>query len=127
MPLAKRRLTRDGAGPSQPALPAAVDRFQLHAGEAYRIAYSIGASAQRRVSRSIAVFTGESERRRWGGDSIACLDFALPQGRQLSLLSDQLVDVRAATRNEQGQWVLLAEERSHRRPRATRRLAPRPT
>ncbi|MHB8718762.1 MAG: hypothetical protein ACYDAC_07715 [Candidatus Dormibacteria bacterium] len=106
-----RRVTRE---------PSATQRFQLREGEAYRIAYTAGATAIRRVSRSVVIFDGVSERRRWDGHSTPCLDFTLPHGRPLSLLSAQLVDCRPATQNPQGQWVLLApssgNRRRHRRP-----------
>ena len=95
--------------------------FGLHPGEMYRIAYSVGGSQQRRVTRSIAVFTGQAERRRWGGEMATCLDFALPQGRVLSLLSSQLVDARPAAMNERGQWVLMDQQQGTRRRRAARR------
>jgi hypothetical protein len=77
----------------------------------------------RRVSRSLAVFEGMSERRRWDGESASCLDFVLPQGRSLSLLPTQLVDVRPAGRNERGQWVLLDEDQARRRRRPGSRSA----
>lgn len=113
------RLVRDSVSPTLE--PGAVDHFGLQEGEAYRIAYAIGGSHQRRVTRSIVVYGGASERRSWSGDVVACLDFALPQGRQLSLLENQLVDARPATQNERGQWVLQHTE--GRRRRAARRTA----
>lgn len=99
-------------------LPAA-EQFALRAGEMYRIAYAIGGTAQRRVTRSIVVYEGQSERRLWDGDTVPCLDFALPQGRMLSLLANQLVDARPAAMNERGQWVL--QQPAGRRRRAPRR------
>lgn len=101
---------------------SAVERFSLRVGGAYRIAYTAGSAAVRRVSRSVVVFEGVSERRRWDGDSTPCLDFALPQGRPLSLLTTQLVDVRPAQLNERGQWVLVAQDAAAPR----RRTPPRP-
>jgi hypothetical protein len=88
----------------------------------YRVAYIAGAMPSRRVSRSLVVFEGISERRRWDGDSASCLEFALPQGRPLCLLSSQLVDVRPAGLNERGQWVLLAQDHAQRPARPGRRM-----
>jgi hypothetical protein len=85
----------------------------------YRISYSVGGPNQRRVTRSVAIYGGQSERRVWSGDLMACLDFVLPQGRTLSLLTNQLVDARPAELNDRGQWVLQQPE-GHRR-RAPRR------
>ncbi len=87
----------------------------------YRVAYVAGGSQVRRVSRSLVVFEGVSERRRWDGEATSCLDFVLPRGRPLSLLASQIVDVRPAGLNERGQWVLLAEDRPRRRRRHGRR------
>jgi hypothetical protein len=110
---ARGRLVRDRS---------AVERFGLQPAEMYRVAYIAGGGESRRVSRSLAVFSGESERRRWDGQSAACLEFVLPQGRVLSLLATQLVDVRPAGLNERGQWVLMAGDREpRRRSRAGRR------
>ena len=81
----------------------------------YRISYSVGGSNQRRVTRSVAIYGGQSERRVWSGEIMPCLDFALPQGRTLSLLTNQLVDARPAELNERGQWVLQQPEGHHRR------------
>lgn len=78
----------------------------LKNGKIYRITYSMGGLDQRRVTRSVAMFDGHSERRDWRGDPVACLDFSLPQGRPLSLLASQLIDLRPAEMNERGQWVL---------------------
>jgi hypothetical protein len=119
---------------SSPAVPAArrarlvrdrsvIERFGLRPGEMYRIAYVTGGAQSRRVSRSLVVFEGGSERRRWDGEVASCVDFALPHGRGLSLLASQLVDVRPAGRNERGQWVLIAQDQAHRRRRAPRRAA----
>ena len=94
---------------------SATERFNLREGEAYRIAYTAGATSIRRVSRSVVIFDGVSERRRWDGDSTPCLDFTLPHGRPLSLLSTQLVDCRPATQNESGQWVLVMPAGGNRR------------
>lgn len=88
----------------------------------YRVAYTAGGAPVRRVSRTLVVFSGVSSRRRWDGEEASCLDFALPQGRSLSLLANQLVDVRPAELNERGQWVLLAEG-DGRRQRAGRRAS----
>ena len=96
---------------------SAVERFGLHSGEMYRVAYTMGGLQARRVSRSLVLFEGVSERRRWDGESASCLDFALPQGRGLSLLATQLIDVRPAGLNERGQWVLLAAPPRRRRRR----------
>jgi hypothetical protein len=98
-----------------------VERFGLQAAEMYRVAYVVGGAESRRVSRSLAVFEGVSERRRWDGESALCLDFVLPHGRTLSLLSTQLVDVRPAGLNERGQWVLLAQDEERRVHRSRRR------
>ncbi len=87
----------------------------------YRVAYVAGGVQSRRVSRSLVVFDGITERRRWDGNAASCLDFVLPQGRPLSLLASQIVDVRPAGLNERGQWVLLAEGRLRRRRRTPRR------
>ena len=112
----RRRLVRDGPRDSE---PNPVDHFALRSGEMYRISYSVGGSSQRRVTRSVAIYGGQTERRVWSGDVMPCLDFALPQGRTLSLLANQLVDARLAELNERGQWVLQQPE-GHRR-RAPRR------
>jgi hypothetical protein len=98
-----------------------LDRFGLRTGEMYRVAYVAGGAEARRVSRSLVVFDGVSQRRRWDGEVATCLDFVLPQGRALSLLGNQLVDVRPAELNERGQWVLLAQAAGERRRRASRR------
>jgi hypothetical protein len=104
-----------------------VERFGLRPGEMYRVAYVAGGMEARRVSRSLVVFDGVCERRRWDGEVASCLDFALPQGRSLSLLGSQLVDARPAGLNERGQWVLLAQAAGGRRRRASRRNVARQT
>jgi hypothetical protein len=111
----RRRLTRDGfhENGTNP-----VDHFVLRLGEMYRISYFVGGSSQRRVTRSVVVYGGQTERRVWSGDVMPCLDFSLPQGRTLSLLTHQLVDARPAELNERGQWVL-------QRPDGQQRRAPR--
>ena len=117
---------------SAPALPQArrgrlvrdrsvLERFGLKAGEMYRVAYVAGGVESRRVSRSLVLFEGVTERRRWDGEAASCLDFVLPQGRPLSLLASQVIDVRPAALNECGQWVLLAQDRPRRRRRSPRR------
>jgi hypothetical protein len=112
MPERRARLVRDRS---------LLDRFGLRPGEMYRVAYVAGGAEARRVSRSLVVFDGVSQRRRWDGEVATCLDFVLPQGRALSLLGNQLVDVRPAELNERGQWVLLAQAAGERRRRASRR------
>jgi hypothetical protein len=101
-----------------------VERFGLKAGEMYRVAYVAGGVHSRRVSRSLVLFAGVTERRRWDGEAASCLDFVLPQGRPLALLASQVVDVRPAALNECGQWVLVAQDRSRRRRRSPLRLRP---
>ena len=96
------------------------ERFGLQPGGMYRVAYMAGGSQARRVCRSLVVFEGVSQRRRWDGEVASCLDFVLPHGRALSLLSSQVVDVRAAGVNERGQWVLLAQGQPARRRRGGR-------
>jgi len=113
-PVRRGRLVRD---------PSVVERFGLRPTEMYRVAYVAGGMQSRRVSRSLAVFEGMSERRRWDGESASCLDFVLPQGRSLSLLPTQLVYVCPAGRNERGQWVLLDEDQARRRRRPGSRSA----
>ena len=94
--------------------------FGLRRGELYRISYALGSPALRRVTRSLAVYSGSSVRRQWDGTTVATLDFTRPQGRPLSLLGSQLVDARLASYNERGQ-VVLAEQRSRPRRRNSRR------
>ena len=117
-PLRRPRLVRD----PMPAveLPSA-EQFSLQPGEMYRIAYAVGGTPQPRVTRSVVIYGGQSERRLWDGETVPCLDFTLPQGRNLSLLSGQLIDARPAALNERGQWVLQHPE--GRRRRAARRQA----
>jgi hypothetical protein len=69
----------------------------------------------------VAIYGGQTERRVWSGDVMSCLDFALPQGRTLSLLTSQLVDARPAELNERGQWVLQQPDGHHRRAPRRRR------
>ena len=114
----RRRLVRDGFRENE---TNPVDHFALRSGEMYRISYSVGGSSQRRVTRSVAIYGGQTERRVWSGDVMSCLDFALPQGRTLSLLTSQLVDARPAELNERGQWVLQQPDGHHRRPPRRRR------
>jgi hypothetical protein len=91
---------------SYSALPERDDAFQLEPGGMYRISYAVGSHQHRRLTRSLVVFEGRSQRRMWGGQAVSCLDFLRPQGRALSLLSTQLVDVRPASLNERGQLIL---------------------
>ena len=112
----RRRLIRDGLREGR---PDPVNHFALQSGEMYRISYAVGGPHQRRVTRSVAIYGGQIERRVWSGELALCLDFALPQGRTLSLLADQLVDARPAELNDRGQWVLQQPE--GRRRRAARR------
>ena len=95
----------------------------LTAGEMYRISYAVGTMAQRRVTRSLVVFAGSSERRLWNGDVVTCLNFNRPHGRPLSLLSTQVVDARPASLNERGQLVLVDRQRTRRRRVSLRRIA----
>ncbi len=113
----RQRLVRDTGSRDSYANP--VEHFALQPGATYRISYSVGGPSQRRVTRSVAVYGGLAERRVWGGALMPCLDFALPQGRTLSLLASQLVDARPAEMNEHGQWVL--QPAGARRRRAARR------
>jgi hypothetical protein len=117
----RQRLVRDGPRELQ---PDPRDQVALQPGAMYRISYSVGGSQQRRVTRSVAVYSGQVERRVWDGELIPCLDFALPQGRTLSLLASQLVDARPAVLNERGQWVLSRSAAQRRR--AARRQPPNP-
>jgi hypothetical protein len=87
----------------------------LMAGELYRIAYGVGAAGDRRITRSVAVFTGATERKRWDGVVARCLEFALPRGRVLTLLEEQLVDARPALINEHGQLQLVSGAGRRRR------------
>ena len=99
-------------------------RFALRPGELYRISYVLGSPQLRRVTRSLAVYGGESVRRQWDGSSVPCLDFTRPQGRPISLLSSQLVDARLASLNDRGQVVLVEHPQRGRR-RLTRRVVRR--
>ena len=94
--------------------------FGLRPGEMYRISYAVGSPHQRRVTRSLVVFGGQSHRRQWDGEVVICLDFSRPRGRPLSLLAAQLVDARPATLNERGQ-LILTDEPGQRRRRVVRR------
>lgn len=105
---------------SYSALPERGAAFHLQQGGMYRISYAVGSSQHRRVTRSLVVFEGASQRRLWGGQLVGCLDFSRPQGRPLSLLSAQLVDVRPATVNERGQLV-LTDDPAQRKRRVSRR------
>jgi hypothetical protein len=104
------------------AWPTGGEGFALRPGELYRISYAVGGVQQRRVTRSLAVFVSRSERRQWNGDVVDCLDFSRPQGRPLSLLASQLVDVRPASLDERGRLVLL-NGGTHRRRLSRRRSA----
>ncbi len=92
-----------------------VEGVQLRRGEMYRISYSLRTPQQRRVTRSLAVFTGSSRRRLWDGHEAVCFEFQRPHGRPLSLLRGQIVEARPATLNERGQLVLV-EDAEPRRP-----------
>jgi hypothetical protein len=80
----------------------------------YRISYSLRTPQQRRVTRSLAVFTGASTRRLWDGHEAVCLEFERPHGRPLSLLRSQIVEARPATLNDRGQPVLVDDPSPHR-------------
>jgi hypothetical protein len=99
--------------------------IDLIPGELYRISYAVGSPSQRRVTRSIVVYEGATQRRSWNGQLVRCLDFSRPQGRPLSLLHSQLVEARPATMNERGQLVLTSEN-PHRRRLTRRTLLQRP-
>ena len=92
-----------------------VERFQLRRGEMYRISYTVRTPQQRRVTRSLAVYTGSSKRRLWDGREAVCYEFQRPHGRPLSLLRGQIVEARPASLNDRGQLVLV-EESGQRRP-----------
>jgi hypothetical protein len=115
-PQPRVRLVRDSVDSAPAALKAS--RISLHQGEMYRIAYSNHGSGER-VSRSVALYEGESKRRSWKGDVVSCLDFALPQGRKISLLADQLVDARAAVLGDRGKWILVNDGRARGRRRSS--------
>jgi hypothetical protein len=90
------------------------DGVQLQRGEMYRISYSLRTPQQRRVTRSLVVFTGSSRRRLWDGHEAVCYEFHRPHGRPLSLLRGQIVEARPATLNERGQLVLVDAAGQHR-------------
>jgi hypothetical protein len=75
----------------------------------YRISYSLRTPQQRRVTRSLAVFTGSSRRRLWDGHEAVCFEFQRPHGRPLSLLRSQIVEARLAMLNDRGQLVLVED------------------
>jgi hypothetical protein len=102
---------------------AAGSRLSLQPGEMYRISYAVGLPSQRRVARSVAVYSGESERRMWDGKVAPCLDFSRPQGRPLSLLVEQIVDMRPASLNDRGQLILISDPRRRVGRRRVRRVA----
>jgi hypothetical protein len=97
--------------------------WRLTEGETYRIAYGVGGAADRRITRSVVVYSGAGERRRWDGRLVRCLEFALPRGRMLSLLEEQLVDARPALINDQGQLLLVNGGGARRRRILRRRLS----
>lgn len=97
-------------------------RLGLQPGQLYRLAHSQGTQQARRVIRSLVVFVGASTRRQWDGTTVTCLEFTRPQGRPLSLLVTQVVEARAAIRNEQGQVALVAAPLASRRRGGRRRL-----
>jgi len=107
---------------SDSGLPERDIAYRLEPGVMYRISYAVGLQQHRRVTRSLVVFEGASQRRLWGGQLVGCLDFSRPQGRPLSLLSSQLVDVRPATLNDRGQLV-LTDDPVQRRRRVSRRAS----
>jgi hypothetical protein len=107
---------------SDSALPERDVAVRLEPGVMYRISYAVGSQQHRRVTRSLVVFEGASQRRLWGGQLVGCLDFSRPQGRPLSLLSSQLVDARPATLNDRGQLV-LTDDPTQRRRRVSRRAS----
>jgi hypothetical protein len=117
-PRPRMKLVRDPVSSASTYLKTS--RIDLHEGEMYRIAYSSQGSGER-VSRSVALYEGESKRRSWKGEVVACLDFALPQGRKISLLADQLVDARAAVLGDRGKWILVNDGRARGRRRSTSR------
>ena len=97
-------------------------RLGLEPGQLYRLAHTQGIHQARRVIRSLVVFVGASTRRQWDGTLVTCLEFTRPQGRPLSLLASQVVEARAATRNESGQVVLIASPLATRRRGSRRRI-----
>ena len=102
-----------------------VERFQLRRGEMYRVSYTVRTPQQRRVTRSLAIYTGASQRRLWDGREAVCYEFQRPHGRGLSLLRDQIVEARPATLNDRGQLVLVEEFGSPQRRTLPRSLATR--
>jgi hypothetical protein len=104
----------------------AVERAGLVPGELYRISYAVGSPNQRRVTRSIVVYEGASQRRQWNGQVAPCLEFSRPRGRRLSLLLSQLVDARPASMNDRGQLVLVDEPVQRRRMSRRRVLREQP-
>jgi len=86
-----------------------VERFQLRRGEMYRVSYTVRTPQQRRVTRSLAVYSGCAKRRLWDGREAVCYEFQRPHGRPLSLLRGQIVEARPATLNDRGQLVLVEE------------------
>jgi hypothetical protein len=97
--------------------------WALTPGTLYRIAYGVGGTSDRRITRSVVVFTGEGDRKRWDGKQVRCLEFALPRGRTLSLLEDQLVDARPAHIDDRGHLVLVEATAGGRRRVYRRRVA----
>lgn len=102
------------------AAPQAVDgdaQADLTLGDAYRIVYVSGGGGVRRLARSVAYFDGLRELPLWDGHRAMCLNFTLPNGRRVSLCPEQLVEARAASRNERGKWILAgsAKRRLKRR------------
>ncbi len=95
-------------------------RPDLEEGRAYRIAYRVGDSIRSHVIRSVAIFDGIHEERLWDGSQAACMFFRLPQGRALTLLSDQIIEVRLIEQNAQGQWILHDTRRRRRAVRPSR-------
>ena len=96
-------------------------RLQLSPGGLYRISYAVGGAPQRRLTRSVVRFEGQVDKRQWDGGVVGCLEFTRPHGRTLTLLTSQLVDIRAATLNERGQLVLCDEPAAQRRRLVRRR------
>lgn len=92
----------------------------------YRVSYSLQTPQLRRVTRSLAVFTGASKRRLWDGHEAVCFEFERPHGRPLSLLRGQIVEARPATLNERGQLVLVEEPGTRQRRTFPRSLNGRP-
>ncbi|MGC8460496.1 MAG: hypothetical protein ACP5OR_01440 [Candidatus Dormibacteria bacterium] len=97
--------------------PFAVEtvRSDLAEGRAYRIAYRVGDSIRSHVIRSVAIFDGIHDERLWDGTQAACFFFRLPQGRALTLVEEQIIEVRLIEQNAQGQWI-LHDTRRRRKP-----------